>query len=74
MHDVMFKFRPEMFQKGPYRHRGGIAQGADGAAHDVSGNLIELGQVLWAALAIFDPADHTPQPAGALAAGGALSA
>ena len=40
MHDVMFKFRPEMFQKGPYRHRGGIAQGADGAAHNVSSDLV----------------------------------
>jgi hypothetical protein len=56
----MFKFRTEMLQKGSHWHRGGVTQSAYGAAHNVSGNLIELGQVLWAALALFDPIDHTP--------------
>src|ERR1044072_5256637 len=72
--DVMHKLVAEVLDHGAHRHRGGVAECADGAALDVVGHGVEQVDVAQLALAVLDGVHHAPQPAGALAARRALAA
>src|SRR5271156_501388 len=72
--DVVLELGAEVLDEALYRQCGGVAQGADGAPGDVVRHRQQHVQVLVLALAVLDPGDDAPQPAGALAAWRALSA
>src|SRR3990167_3946185 len=72
--DVVLELRAEVLDEALHRHGGRIAEGADGAAHDVVGDAVEQVEVLGAPLAVLDAVHDAVEPAGALAAGRALAA
>ena len=41
MLDVIFKFVPEVLQHAAHRHGRRVAEGTDGAAHDVFGDRVQ---------------------------------
>src|SRR3546814_13370565 len=74
MLDVVCEFVAEVLDETAYRHGGGVAQGANGAAHDVVSDRVQDVQVFWTALAIFNARQHAVKPARAFAAVRALAA
>src|SRR5262245_21459478 len=72
--DVVGELVAEVLEHALHRHRGGIAERADGATLDVVGHRVEQREVFRATLAVLDAIDHAPQPAGAFAARRALAA
>src|ERR1044071_7746915 len=69
MFDVVHKLVAEMLDEAFHRQRRGVAEGADRAAGDVVGDVVEERQVLHAAAALLDAMHDPVEPAGALAAG-----
>ena len=74
MFDVVFELAAEVLGEALHRQGGGIAERADGAAHDVVENAVEHVQVFRTALAVLDAMHDLVQPRGAFAAGRALAA
>src|SRR3546814_18587772 len=74
MLDVVCEFVAEVLDETAYRHGGGVAQGATGAAPDVVSDRVQDVQVFWTALALFTARQHAVKPARAFAAGRALAA
>jgi hypothetical protein len=72
--DVILKFMPKMAQHSLYRHRGRIAQGADGFSTDFVRHVIQQIQILLAPLTGFDAMYNPIEPTRALPAGCALAA
>src|SRR5260370_32450931 len=72
--DVVLELFAEVFNEALYRQRRGVAKRADGAAGDVVGHRVQRFQILGPALSMLDAMDHPVQPAGAFAAGCALTA
>src|SRR5688572_22528638 len=72
--DVMDELVAEVLDEALHRQRRGVAQRADGAPGDVVGDVGQQLEVLHAALAVLDAVHHPVEPAGALAARGALPA
>src|SRR5205085_6636042 len=72
--DVLLELAPELAHEAEHRHRRAVAERADGVADDVGrdvGDLVELSHV---AVAVLDLVEDAIDPAGALAAGRALTA
>src|SRR3990167_8068619 len=65
---------PEMLEHGAHRHRRRIAQGANGAAHDVFSHVVQQRQVGSLGFAALNLVHQTPEPARAFATGRALPA
>src|SRR5438105_4462587 len=72
--DVILEFVAEMLDEALHRQRCGIAERADGASGDVVRDRNQRVEILGLPLAVLDPIDHAPEPAGAFAARRALSA
>src|SRR3954464_6931433 len=72
--NVVNELAAEVLDHRAHRHRGGIAQRADGAALDVVGHGVQQVDVFHLSMAVLDAIDHAPQPAGAFAARRALPA
>src|SRR5512141_1636842 len=72
--DVILEFVAVVLDERANRHCGGIAERADRAALDIVRNRVQQVEIFVAALAVLDPVDHAPQPAGAFATRRALAA
>src|SRR5688500_255546 len=68
------ELRPEMLDQALDRPGGGVAEGADGVALDLLGDVVELVDVADVGVALTKLLHRPPHPAGALAARGALAA
>src|SRR4051812_5806357 len=62
--DQGLELMAKVLDHGPHRHRGGIAQRANRAALNVVGDRIQQVHVRSLAVAVVDPVDHAPEPAG----------
>src|SRR5438034_10375893 len=72
--DVMHELVAKVLEEALHRQRRRVAQGADRAARDVVGDVVEERQVVHAALAVLDAVDDSIEPARAFAARRALPA
>src|SRR5690554_286509 len=66
--DVVCELVAEMLDEATHWHGCRVAQGTNGAAHDVGSDRVKHLKVLGSALAVFNTMDHAIQPAGSLAA------
>src|SRR5512135_3752894 len=66
--DVVLELVAEVLDEALHRERRGVAERADRPSGDVVGDVDQHLEVLVPALAMLDPVDHPPQPAGAFAA------
>src|SRR6185369_15094073 len=64
----IFEFIPVFLDKVDYRHGGGVAQCADGVAHDALGDAFQGFDVALLALALADPGDDLVHPVAAFPA------
>ena len=71
---MVFKLVMEMANETRYRHGGGIAERANGAAFNFPGHVDDQIQIFQASLAVFDAMYHARQPAGAFTTWRALAA
>ena len=72
--DVILELLTEFFDEGDGGHGGGVAERAEGAAHHVFGEVLDVVDVLGVAAALVDAGEGFLDPVGAFAAGDAPAA
>src|SRR5882762_10136656 len=72
--DVVLELLAELLYESEGRHGGCIAEWAEGAAHHIFGEVLDVVDVLLAAAAVVDAGEGLLDPVGAFAAGDAPAA
>jgi len=72
--DVMLKLIAEMLDERAYRHGRSVTEGADRAALDIVGDVVQQREIFRFPAAVLDAIDHAVEPACAFPAGRALAA